>query len=219
MYYSVFKGFNKGIYKSWKECEKEVKGYKGAIYKKFKLENDAILFLNNGLEKKEESNIMKVYTDRSCINNGIKKEETNIIKVYTDGSCINNGKEGSVGGIGIFFGNNDKRNVSRKLNLERVTNNVAELSALVEALDILKNESRDVIIYTDSKYCILCCTSYGDKQRLKDWSDDIPNKDLVMEVYNKYREKENIKLEYVMGHSNIYENEMADKLAREATSK
>ena len=89
MYYSVYKGFNKGIYKSWKECEKEVKGYKGAIYKKFKLENDAILFLNNGLEKKEESNIMKV---------------------YTDGSCINNGKEGSVGGIGIFFGNNDKKN-------------------------------------------------------------------------------------------------------------
>jgi|TARA_B100001093_G_scaffold281517_1_gene268954 ribonuclease HI len=197
MYYSVFKGFNKGIYKSWKECEKEVKGYKGAIYKKFKLESDAILFLNNG----------------------VKKEERNIIKVYTDGSCINNGKKGSKAGIGIFFGNEDKRNVSRKLNLDRVTNNVAELSALIEALDILKNESRDVIIYTDSKYCILCCTSYGDKQRLKDWSDNIPNKDLVMEVYNKYREKDNIRLEYVIGHSNIYENEMADKLAREATSK
>lgn len=197
MYYSVFKGFNKGIYKSWKECEKEVKGYKGAIYKKFKLESDAILFLNNG----------------------VKKEERNIIKVYTDGSCINNGKKGSKAGIGIFFGNEDKRNVSRKLNLDRVTNNVAELSALIEALDILKNESRDVIIYTDSKYCILCCTSYGDKQRLKDWSDNIPNKNLVMEVYNKYREKDNIRLEYVMGHSNIYENEMADKLAREATSK
>lgn len=197
MYYSVFKGFNKGIYKSWKECEKEVKGYKGAIYKKFKLESDAILFLNNG----------------------VKKEERNIIKVYTDGSCINNGKKESKAGIGIFFGDEDKRNVSRKLNLDRVTNNVAELSALIEALDILKNESRDVIIYTDSKYCILCCTSYGDKQRLKDWSDNIPNKDLVMEVYNKYREKDNIRLEYVMGHSNIYENEMADKLAREATSK
>lgn len=196
MYYSVYKGFNKGIYKSWKECEKEVKGYKGAIYKKFKLESDAILFLNNG----------------------VKKEVSNVIKVYTDGSCINNGKEGSVGGIGIFFGDEDKRNVSRKLILEKVTNNIAELSALIEALDILKNEKRDVIIYTDSKYCILCCTSYGDKQSLKDWSDNIPNRELVMEVYNKYREKDNIKVEYVMGHSNIYENEMADKLAREARS-
>ena len=196
MFYSVFKGFNKGIYKSWEECEKEVKGYKGAIFKKFKLESEAILFLKDG----------------------VKKEETNIIKVYTDGSCINNGKEGSIGGIGIFFGNEDKRNVSRKLILEKVTNNIAELSALGEALDILSNENRDVIIYTDSKYCILCCTSYGDKQRLKDWSENIPNKELVREVYNKFRKKDNIRLEYVMGHSNIYENEMADKLAREATS-
>lgn len=197
MYYSVYKGFNKGIYKSWKECEKEVKGYKGAIYKKFKLESDAILFLNNG----------------------VKKEVNNVIKVYTDGSCINNGKEGCVGGIGIFFGDNDKRNVSRKLNLEKITNNVAELSAISEALSILKNEKREVIIFTDSKYCILCCTSYGDKQRLNDWSDNIPNRELVKEVYEKYIDSKNIKLEYVMGHSNIYENEMADKLAKEATSK
>ena len=28
MYYSVFKGFNKGIYRSWKECEREVKDIK-----------------------------------------------------------------------------------------------------------------------------------------------------------------------------------------------
>ena len=197
MYYSVFKGYNKGIYKSWEECEREVKGYKGAVFKKFKLENDAILFLKNGEIK----------------------QKTNIMKVYTDGSCINNGKEGSVGGIGIFFGDKDKRNISKKLNLEKVTNNIAELSALIEALNILKDEKREVIIYTDSKYCILCCTSYGDKQRLVNWNNDIPNKDLVREVYNKFRKKDNIKLEYVMGHSNIYENEMADKLAKEATSK
>tara|TARA_B100000161_G_C33322613_1_gene312160 strand:- start:12 stop:605 length:594 start_codon:yes stop_codon:yes gene_type:complete len=196
MYYSVFKGYNKGIYKSWEECEREVKGYKGAVFKKFKLENDAILFLKNGEIK----------------------QKTNIMKVYTDGSCINNGKEGSVGGIGIFFGDKDKRNISKKLNLEKVTNNIAELSALIEALNILKDEKREVIIYTDSKYCILCCTSYGDKQRLVNWNNDIPNKDLVREVYNKFRKKDNIKLEYVMGHSNIYENEMADKLAKDATS-
>ena len=196
MYYSVFKGYNKGIYKSWEECEREVKGYKGAVFKKFKLENDAILFLKNGEIK----------------------QKTNIMKVYTDGSCINNGKEGCKGGIGIFFGDKDKRNISKKLNLEKVTNNIAELSALIEALNILKDEKREVIIYTDSKYCILCCTSYGEKQRLVNWSKDIPNKDLVREVYNKFSEKDNIRLEYVMGHSNIYENEMADKLARDATS-
>ena len=100
MYYSVFKGFNIGIYKSWKECEKQVKGYKGAIYKKFKSENEANFFLKNGL---------------------VKDEENNVMKVYTDGSCINNGKKGSKGGIGVYFGENDERNVSKSLRLEKVT--------------------------------------------------------------------------------------------------
>ena len=35
-YYAVKKGRNPGIYTSWDLCLKEVKGYKGAIYKSFK---------------------------------------------------------------------------------------------------------------------------------------------------------------------------------------
>lgn len=194
MYYSVFKGFNKGIYRSWKECEREVKGYKGAIYKKFKLEIEAIEFLNNGK---------------------LKDDKSDFLKVYTDGSCINNGKEGSKGGIGIYFGDGDSRNVSKSLEYDKVTNNVAELSALNEALDILVEYDSDTIIYTDSKYVILCCTSYGRKQSVKNWIDDIPNRDLVKLVYNKFISKENIRLEYVRGHNNCHGNDMADKLARE----
>jgi ribonuclease HI len=194
MYYSVFKGFNKGIYRSWKECEREVKGYRGAIYKKFKSEIEAIEFLNNGK---------------------LKDDKSNFLKVYTDGSCINNGKEGSKGGIGIYFGDGDSRNVSKSLEYDKVTNNVAELSALNEALDILVEYDSDTIIYTDSKYVILCCTSYGRKQSVKNWIDDIPNKDLVKLVYNKFISKENIRLEYVRGHNNCHGNDMADKLARE----
>ena len=137
------------------------------------------------------------------------------MKVYTDGSCINNGKEGSKGGIGIYFGDGDSRNVSKSLEYDKVTNNVAELSALNEALDILVEYDSDTIIYTDSKYVILCCTSYGRKQSVKNWIDDIPNKDLVKLVYNKFISKENIRLEYVRGHNNCHGNDMADKLARE----
>jgi ribonuclease HI len=196
MYYSVFKGFNPGIYESWKDCEKEVKGFKGAIYKKFKTKNEALEFLNLDL---------------------IKDENNDIIKVYTDGSCINNGKEGSKGGIGIFFGDNDVRNVSKQLKSDKITNNVAELSALNEALDILKDEKGKVVVYTDSKYVILCCTSYGEKQSMKNWLDDIPNKELVRIVYDKLKCKDNIILEYVRGHNNNYGNEMADKLAKEAS--
>ena len=39
-YYAVRKGRNPGIYTSWDLCLKEVKGYKGAIYKSFKKKED-----------------------------------------------------------------------------------------------------------------------------------------------------------------------------------
>jgi len=198
MYYSVFKGFNTGIFESWKDCEKQVKGYKGAKYKKFKTKKEALDFLNLGL---------------------IKEQKNNILEVYTDGSCLNNGKEGSKAGIGIYFGENDERNVSKKLNLDKITNNIAELSALNEALDILDDYDDKVIIHTDSKYVILCCTSYGDKQNINNWKDDIPNRELVKIVYEKLNSKYNISLEYVRAHNNNYGNEMADKLAKDGCYK
>ena len=46
-YYAVKKGRNPGIYTSWDLCLKEVKGYKGAIYKSFKKKEDALDFLED----------------------------------------------------------------------------------------------------------------------------------------------------------------------------
>jgi ribonuclease HI len=40
--------------------------------------------------------------------------------IFTDGSCINNGKKNSKGGIGVFFGDNDTKNVSQELTCEKM---------------------------------------------------------------------------------------------------
>ena len=48
--------------------------------------------------------------------------------VYTDGACKHNGKNYSRAGIGIYFGLNNDRNVSIKLEGSH-TNNTAELLA------------------------------------------------------------------------------------------
>ena len=81
----------------------------------------------------------------------------NIINVFTDGSCYNNGKKNAIAGIGIYFGNNDKRNVSERINGKQ-TNNTAELTAIVKVFDILKEEltqNNPIIIYSDSEYSII----------------------------------------------------------------
>lgn len=47
--------------------------------------------------------------------------------VYTDGACARNGQWGSKGGIGVYFGPNDPRNISEPLEGSRQTNQRAEL--------------------------------------------------------------------------------------------
>lgn len=50
----------------------------------------------------------------------------NVTVVYTDGSCKRNGKADSVAGIGVFFGEDDPRNVSERIAGNQ-TNQRAEL--------------------------------------------------------------------------------------------
>ena len=92
-----------------------------------------------------------------------KSQMTHI--VYTDGACSNNGKEYARAGYGVYFGENDERNVSESYTGPQ-TNNVAELLAIIKALTILQEEimlGYKVVIYSDSTYAIRCCTTYGKK--------------------------------------------------------
>lgn len=51
-YYAVKKGVNPGIYKTWKECQENVIGYAGAIYKSFSTEEEAQSFMQTGASNK-----------------------------------------------------------------------------------------------------------------------------------------------------------------------
>lgn len=52
-YYAVKEGIVPGIYDNWAECEKQIKGFKGAIYKSFKTLEEAESFYNSKLDKAE----------------------------------------------------------------------------------------------------------------------------------------------------------------------
>tara|TARA_Y100000588_G_scaffold212118_1_gene226204 strand:+ start:309 stop:983 length:675 start_codon:yes stop_codon:yes gene_type:complete len=145
------------------------------------------------------------------------------IRVYTDGACSNNGKVYARAGIGVYFGENDPRNVSRELSGKK-TNNIAELSAIIVAYYVLEEEITsgiDVLICTDSQYCILCCTTYGEKNEKKGWKKEIPNKELVQRAYELFKGKKNIQFKHIMAHTGLNDadsmgNAGADRLANEA---
>lgn len=53
-----------------------------------------------------------------------------MLVVWTDGACQGNGRDGAVAGVGVWFGEDDPRNISEKLEGKQ-TNQRAELMAAI----------------------------------------------------------------------------------------
>jgi len=114
------------------------------------------------------------------------------IRIYTDGSALSNGQAGAIGGVGVFFGPLDKRNLSEPLTGTKQTNQRAELTAILRALEVAPRD-RKIVIYTDSKYAIQCCTEWFLKWRGNSWLNSsnkpVENKDLVLKIVDMLEER------------------------------
>jgi ribonuclease HI len=153
------------------------------------------------------------------------EKDMNILNVYTDGSCINNGSQHAKAGYGVYFSKDDERNEYARVEGKQ-TNNTGELTAIIRALEILCNEieeKRQINIYTDSEYVMKCAGSYGDKLFKNDWKTSTnkvpPNCKLLQKLYKLYKPfKKYIKLIHIKAHTNFQDehslgNEEADRLA------
>ena len=237
-FYAVSNGRNIGIFSNWNDCNNSVKGYTNAVYKKFDTKEEANNFIqqNNSIDpiNMKQKNMDQTKNNITSFFHVIKssdkeKEDINYFTpdyyVYTDGACSNNGKENALSGIGIFFGINDNRNISKKIEGKQ-TNNIAELTAIIETYLIIENDiihGKKIAIVSDSEYAIKCVSSYGEKCSKKCWNIDIPNKELVKIAYELYKDKPNIKFIHVKAHTNNTDihslgNDYADKLANKAIS-
>lgn len=107
------------------------------------------------------------------------------IKIYTDGSALGNGQAGATAGVGVYFGPLDSRNLSESLPGTAQTNNRAELSAILRALELAPRD-RSIVIYSDSNYAISCVTSWFQKWRSNGWltsnKKPVENRDLVQQI-------------------------------------
>jgi len=121
---------------------------------------------------------------------------------YADGACT--GNPGPAGlGVMIVDG---KRRIELSEYLGEGTNNIAELTAILRAVQAIPADAA-MTVYTDSQYAI------GVLQ--KGWKAKA-NQELVADVKRALAERKKTKLVYVPGHSGVSGNERADELAREA---
>lgn len=198
-YYAVASGIKPGIYSTWDECKNQVNGFKGAKYKKFDSKKEAETYIQqySTMSFHEKSDILS--SDRN-----LSSPE---YFVYTDGACKNNGKPTATAGIGVFFSEVDTRNVSLALDSTayKQTNNVAELCAILHAIKIIENDliqSKCICIASDSEYAIKCATSYGHSCADSGWKKEIPNKELVKELFEYVNKYQTLIFMHIPAHTN-----------------
>jgi ribonuclease HI len=122
---------------------------------------------------------------------------------YTDGAC--SGNPGPAGSGVVLVSPDGKMHEGREY-LGEATNNVAELTAILRALEWIPREARAILVHTDSQYAI------GVLQ--KGWKAKA-NGELVARTKRVLQER-GARLSYVPGHAGVPLNERADELAREA---
>lgn len=139
------------------------------------------------------------------------------ITIYTDGSCLNNPGSGGWAAVLIYEGK--EKSITGGENF--TTNNRMELSAIINALKILK-EKCSVEIFTDSKYAQLGMTEWIKGWIKNNWKNskkkEVENVDLWKELYAVAQNHE-IKWSWVKAHNGNKYNEIVDKLANEEAKK
>jgi len=181
--YAIKVGRQTGIFTSWIECQKQISGFSGAVFKSFNNREAAALWLSG--EKKKES-------ETTCY-------------IYTDGSD----RQGRLG-IGAWCRWKEvEYSLGKTLNLTVGSNPTAELYAFVEVLERFNNVELSVPIVFRQDYEGVEKWMTG-QWKAKE-SHIINLLDRAKEARNNI--KGDISFEWVKGHSNNEGNDRADRLA------
>lgn len=125
------------------------------------------------------------------------------VHAYTDGASLGNpGPAGA--GVVLLFREHRKE---ASIYLGTTTNNVAELTGILEALRLVRRRDLPVRVHTDSTYAIgVLEGSYRPKA----------NRELIAQIRTEMNDFADLRLVKVLGHSGIEWNERADELAGQA---
>lgn len=140
------------------------------------------------------------------------------VTIYTDGACSGNPGPGGWGSI-LMSGTNQKEISGGKKD---TTNNVMELTAVIEALKLLKRPC-EVDLYSDSAYVVNAFLQNWISGWMKNnWKnsskEEVKNKELWQELVSLTKTHK-VTFHKVKGHSDNEYNNRCDELARNAIKK
>ena len=132
--------------------------------------------------------------------------------VFTDGSCEGNPGPGGWGFVWV----EDNRIVQEHHgNDVSTTNNRMELTALIEAYQILPDDAK-LQIHSDSQLCVKTVNEWAAGWEQRGWrrkSGPIANLELVQRLYRLANAHPAVELKWIRAHDGSRWNEYADALA------
>lgn len=132
-----------------------------------------------------------------------------LLTIYTDGACqVSTGN----GGVGVVFIKDDEVIYQFNKHFKNVTNNQMEIMAVIYALHAISTNFDSITVVSDSQY-VLGCINKGWKRKKNQnyWQ-------LFDKVYNRVKKFcSDIKFEWTKGHNTDEYNNLADRLAVEAS--
>jgi len=143
------RGRKSGVFTTWSQCEAQVKGFPGAVYKSFATRAEAQAALDAfdpGTTPRPFSSFKKTAPKETNLNYpGIFKES-----ICVDAAC--SGNPGNVEYQGVWTATGEP--IFHKGPLAQGTNNLGEFLAIVHGLSYLKTQELTIPIYTDSATAI-----------------------------------------------------------------
>lgn len=128
------------------------------------------------------------------------------IHIYTDGAS--SGNPGPAGLGVVLLWRERRREIQRYLG--EATNNEAELSAVLAALEAVRRPALPVVLHTDSEY-VIGVLAGGHKVKA--------NRALVASIHREMERFGALRFVKVPAHAGVPENERADRLATDAVRK
>lgn len=211
-YYAVVKGKKPGVFETWKECESNVKGFKGAIYKSFFSYEEAKQYLdsNNSSDEIRNDNELKKVIESDTLNG--------IVSIFVDGSY---NKFLQQIGYGILIINSSNKNDWIKIN-NKLTEK--EFNQYKKHLNI----SGEIIGTLEAiKYCVNHNLNkikiYYDYEGIEKWANNSWDAKTPISLMYKQSLSELLKsfdmslmFQKVKAHSDIEYNDIADSLAKQS---
>lgn len=189
-FYAVKVGKAPGVYENWGECQAQINGFSGAVFKSFPTKEEALAFVKGSTGP-------------------AKKEKTEAV-AYVDGSYDSTSHSFSYGMV--LFHKGEEQHFSEKFSqssLAEMHNVAGEIKGAEAAMRYCVEQGiSSVTIYHDYEGIAKWCNG--------EWQAKKEGTKAYAAYYKEAAAKVHIQFEKVKGHSGDTYNDLADQLAKKA---